>query len=146
MERWVVSFMPWLLYPSYLLHRKLGGPQSWSGYCREEKNSLAPALNQNWFLGLPGQRLVTDWTISSSVSHYMYMLTFRLYQIILIPTDLPGRLCLCMCERERGEHMCVHMCMCTVYAVHDVCMNMKFCKEGTELFSEVIRMYDQNMN
>jgi hypothetical protein len=29
--RWVVSFMPWPLYPRYPLYRRLGGPQSRSG-------------------------------------------------------------------------------------------------------------------
>jgi hypothetical protein len=42
--RWVVSFMPQLLYPQgkspwYPLDRKLGEPQSQSGRSGEEKNS-----------------------------------------------------------------------------------------------------------
>jgi hypothetical protein len=42
--RWVVSFMPQLLYlqgkrPWYPLDRRLGGPQSQSGHRVEEKNS-----------------------------------------------------------------------------------------------------------
>jgi hypothetical protein len=50
--RWrsVVSFTPRLLYPRrksprYPLDTRLGGSQSWSGHCGEEKN-LAPARNQ----------------------------------------------------------------------------------------------------
>jgi hypothetical protein len=40
--RWVVNFMPRLLYPQgkspqYLLDRRLGGSQSLSGWFREEK-------------------------------------------------------------------------------------------------------------
>jgi hypothetical protein len=42
-RRWVVSFMPWLLYPPgeeplYPLDRSLGGPHSQSGHSGEEKN------------------------------------------------------------------------------------------------------------
>jgi hypothetical protein len=42
--RWVVSFMPWLLYlqgksPWCPSDRMLGGPHNWSGCCGEEKNS-----------------------------------------------------------------------------------------------------------
>jgi hypothetical protein len=54
--RWVVGFMPQLLYPQgkspwHPLDRRLGGPQSWSGHGGEEKNSqpvpgLAPPTIQ----------------------------------------------------------------------------------------------------
>jgi hypothetical protein len=42
--RWLISFTPWPLYPQekrpcYLLNRRLGGTQSWSGHGGEEKNS-----------------------------------------------------------------------------------------------------------
>jgi hypothetical protein len=36
--RWVVSFMPWPLYPQYPLDRRLGGLQNHSGHDGEEKN------------------------------------------------------------------------------------------------------------
>jgi hypothetical protein len=49
---------------------------------------------------------------------------------------------MCKCVHK----MCVHMCMCMIYAVHDVYMHVKSWKEGNELCSEVTRMYDQNMN
>jgi len=35
---WVVSFMPWENRPHYLLDRRLGGLQSWSGHGIKEKN------------------------------------------------------------------------------------------------------------
>jgi hypothetical protein len=43
--RWVVSFAPWPLYhlgksPRYTLDRRLGGPQSRSGWCRVKRNLL----------------------------------------------------------------------------------------------------------
>jgi hypothetical protein len=49
--RWVVSFMPWLLYsqgkcPWYPLDRRLGGPQSHSGHSGREKNSQPPTGDQ----------------------------------------------------------------------------------------------------
>jgi len=49
--RWVVSFMPWLLYPQVnspccLLDRRLDGPQSWSGCSGRETEILVPARNQ----------------------------------------------------------------------------------------------------
>jgi hypothetical protein len=42
--KWVVNFTPWTLYPHgknpwYLLDRRLGGPQSWSGHGGKEKTS-----------------------------------------------------------------------------------------------------------
>jgi hypothetical protein len=45
--RWVVSFMPWPLYPQgkstwYPLDRRLGGPQSHFGHGAQEKNSQLP--------------------------------------------------------------------------------------------------------
>jgi len=47
LERWVVSFMPWLLYPQgkspHYFERRLGRPQSWSG-CGDEKNT-SPTLS-----------------------------------------------------------------------------------------------------
>jgi hypothetical protein len=48
--RWMVSFTPLPLYsrgksPRYPLYRRMGGPQSPSGHCGEEKN-LAPAGNR----------------------------------------------------------------------------------------------------
>jgi hypothetical protein len=51
--KWVVSFMPWLLYPQrqspwYPLDRRLGGPQSWSGYGVEEKNTQPPLGFESW--------------------------------------------------------------------------------------------------
>jgi hypothetical protein len=47
--KWVVSFKPQLLYiqenkPLYPLAKRMGGPQSWSGYCGEK--SLTSARNQ----------------------------------------------------------------------------------------------------
>jgi hypothetical protein len=39
--KWVVSFMPWPLYPRYPLYRRLGGPHSPSGW-RGERKILDP--------------------------------------------------------------------------------------------------------
>jgi hypothetical protein len=39
-RRSVVSFTPWPIYRMYPLYRSLGGPQSRSRYCGEEKNLL----------------------------------------------------------------------------------------------------------
>jgi hypothetical protein len=43
--RWVVSFMPWLLWPQYPLDRRLGGPQS--GCCGAEKKISCPSWESN---------------------------------------------------------------------------------------------------
>jgi hypothetical protein len=64
--KWVVSFMPWLLYSEakiqqYTMDRRLGGLQSWYGHGSEEKKFPAPApaparkLNSNH----PAHSLVT---------------------------------------------------------------------------------------
>jgi hypothetical protein len=63
--RWVVSFTPWPLYPqgkspSYLLGRKLGGPQNWSGWCGEEKFMTLPGL-QPWPLSHSAHRQSLYW-------------------------------------------------------------------------------------
>jgi hypothetical protein len=52
-KRWVVSFTPRPLYPQgksprYPLARRLGGPQSRSGRCDEEKNSQPPPGIEPW--------------------------------------------------------------------------------------------------
>jgi hypothetical protein len=51
--RLVVSFTPWPLYPQgkssrYSLNRTLGGPQSQSGCCGEEKNVLPLSGTEPW--------------------------------------------------------------------------------------------------
>jgi hypothetical protein len=48
--RWVVSFTPLPLYPRYPLDRRLGGPQSRSGRCGEEK-----ILDHTGTLGRPAR-------------------------------------------------------------------------------------------
>jgi hypothetical protein len=61
--RWVVNFMPQLLYsqdrsPWYLLYRRLGGPQSWSEPSGKEKKShRCPHWESN--LGCPAHSLVS---------------------------------------------------------------------------------------
>jgi hypothetical protein len=42
--RWVVSFVPLLFYPRYLLVKRLGGPQSRSGRYGEAKTLILPRL------------------------------------------------------------------------------------------------------
>jgi hypothetical protein len=58
--RWVVSFMPRPLYPrrkssGYPMDRRLGGPQSRSGRCREEKHFALPGIepgpSSRWLKG-----------------------------------------------------------------------------------------------
>jgi hypothetical protein len=53
--KWMVNFMPLLLYrqgrrPQYPLDKKLGGPQSQSGCCGEQKNlalrGIEPGLSE----------------------------------------------------------------------------------------------------
>jgi hypothetical protein len=67
-RRWVVSFTHWLLYPwgsspQYPLDRRLGGPQSWSGFYGEEKN-LAPV--GNYIPAVPPlASCYTDWATGS---------------------------------------------------------------------------------
>jgi hypothetical protein len=57
--RWVVSFTPRLLYPRYVLDRRLSRPQSRYGRCGEEKNFLPllgiePCSLSLYRLSLPG--------------------------------------------------------------------------------------------
>jgi hypothetical protein len=64
--RWMVSFTPWLLNPWrnchwYPLDRRLGGPQNWSGCCREKKNLFTA---RNWTLAIqPIAHCYADWAI-----------------------------------------------------------------------------------
>jgi hypothetical protein len=65
--RWMVNFMPLLLYSSgenlqYPLNRRLGGPQSQSGGCREKEKFLAPTRNQTLAIH-PLAHHYTDWAI-----------------------------------------------------------------------------------
>jgi len=60
---WMTGFTVWLLslcrkLPRYLLNRRLGGPQSWTGHFWEERN-LLPLLGIELFLKCPICYLVT---------------------------------------------------------------------------------------
>jgi hypothetical protein len=62
--RWVVSFTPWLIYPLgkrtlYPLDRGLGGPQSRSGWGREQKN-LEPTETRT-----PTPRQLGPWPVAA---------------------------------------------------------------------------------
>jgi hypothetical protein len=64
--RWLVSFTPWPLYPRgkssrYRLDRRLGGPQSRSECCGEEKN-LVPARIRTAAVQFVARRY-SDWAI-----------------------------------------------------------------------------------
>jgi hypothetical protein len=68
---WVVSFMPWPLYPQgknpwYPLHRRLGGSQSWSGCGGEEKNSQP-------LLGHKNKKYITNEEVSLQYWKQVYM-------------------------------------------------------------------------
>jgi hypothetical protein len=71
---WVVSFMPWALYPQgespwYPLYRRLGGSQSQSGCCWEERNVFSSAGNQTHAVQ-PVVHCCTDWAIPAPSSLY----------------------------------------------------------------------------
>jgi hypothetical protein len=70
-QRWAFSFMYLLLYswgksPGCPLDRRLGGPQSWSECCAEEKILPCQELN----LGCPSHHY-TDWDISTPMWEYL---------------------------------------------------------------------------
>jgi len=88
-RRWVVSFMPQLLYPwgkspYYPLDRRLGGPQSQSGCDGEEKNSQFPPGIEPPITNYPA------WTeLPGYSSHFIYrkcllVLTFKFLHHIMI--------------------------------------------------------------
>jgi hypothetical protein len=77
--RWVVGFSPRPLYPRgngprYPLDRRLGGPQSLSGPCGEEKN-LAPAGIQTLAVHSIA-RLYTDWAIPTHIKEKIILKWF----------------------------------------------------------------------
>jgi hypothetical protein len=63
--RWIVNFMPWLLYPGkehqHPSNRRLGRPQSWSGCFWKREKSLAPT--GIWTLDRPARSLGNVWII-----------------------------------------------------------------------------------
>jgi hypothetical protein len=101
--RWVVSFMPRLLYlwgkslwcP---LDMRLGGPQSWSGSSRRKKNLVPqPGLNPSSSLVQPISHHYTDWAISACnvMQSKVYTMGFSLMSHKLLNLS---------CERMR--HTC----------------------------------------
>jgi hypothetical protein len=61
--RWVVSFTPRPLYPRYPLYRRLGGPQSQSGWLEKWKFLTLPGLELNPLVIQPIASRYTNYTI-----------------------------------------------------------------------------------
>jgi hypothetical protein len=84
----MVSFTPQPLYPwgncpRYRLDRRLGGPQSWSGCCGEEKN-LAPAGKQTLAIQLVA-RPYTDRGIPTPSCHLqVVLLNYEVFVAVII--------------------------------------------------------------
>jgi hypothetical protein len=78
--RWMVSFTPLPFYtqgrsPTYPLCRRLGGSQSQSGHCGEEKKSLALAGNQTPAIQ-PKAHHSTDWAIPDYFRLLYFLILF----------------------------------------------------------------------
>jgi hypothetical protein len=71
-QRWVVILAPWPLHPGerapwYPLDRRLGAPQSWSGWYAEEKNLLPLPKIKPWVSSMQPITIPTELSSSKSM-------------------------------------------------------------------------------